>query len=420
MAASTGGWVKRTFRFLGGWLYDVVFKGGWQRWLLLAVIAVALFLITATVFEGVNYKEDPSALVPRSVDFYAESGSLSSLLGKVGTWDLWAKDKRASGNEQWNQLQLALAGRIGNQVRGLGTRLPLIWMASAQRAAFALMGEADGDPESWALYLLVPDTGTLAEIGVEPGMNVSPQKPAADGNVYELSGNGEDGGKLFIGEVKPWLIIASSEKLPKFAADSLKKPAYSLSKSAILPVRMRKTAFRGMFNPNRFGKEMAGGLSVNVEEWIAQDARIAYSMRFLGEGEMEGTISVKTLAENIPGGGLWPLFKFVLGVFGVVLLVLALAIIMVMVGLGGWLKVQALRLGITPASQPAHVEPSNAFKQDAGIVEAERVEVDNSPALPAHANLDTPQRQDPEEGDVKLTVAEGGTDNMKIDTDSGK
>ncbi len=368
MAAHSDGWMRSLWGKVGGWLYGIVFQAGWRRWLLLAVSVVGFLVAFALLRSGVDYRRDPSALVPRSVYLYAETRELGTVLADIGAWGVWNRERLPAAVEgQGEPLVEELAGRIGQKVKGLGTHLPLTWLAGSGNAAICFAPADAGEGESWAIYLDYPDpAGALAAMRVEPGLKLAPV--GGGNNVFELSG--QDGGKLYFLAVAPWFIISSDEKLPRFAADSLDKPSYSLARAGVVAPWGRGLAIRGTVSPAYMLKqptEAKAALSAMLGDWLAEKSRIAFSSTIAREGEADARLAGRALAEDVGGGGLWPLFKFLFGVAGILLLGLGIATVLAMLGWGGWLKTLALRSGIVPAAQPVEVELSEAFQEDAGL-----------------------------------------------------
>lgn len=355
---------KRTIKHsAGGWLYSIMFKPGWPRWVLLAV-AVVLFLLSAlAITGGTDYREDPSALVPRSVQSYVETKDLDHLLRTVGTWRLWDAERRSSGQEQYNQIQVDIAGLLGERVAGLGTPRLLRWLSGAGKAAYCVNKDESG-VESWAVFLHVNDPHPLlADLFVDQGLQVEVLEGTRDSGVIKLSGSGE--GVLYLGVLKPWLIISSAETLPTFALASLKRPAYSLASSGIVPKWRSGTTLRGVYNPAYHADKSSLSAYSIVTGWMAPEMRVNFISSF--RNGVETTMNADVLTDKVKGGGLWPLFWVLLLILAILCLVLILAIVLVMVGWGGWLKAMAMRSGVAPAPAPAEVAASAAFKEDAGL-----------------------------------------------------
>ncbi|MCC8116842.1 MAG: hypothetical protein LIP18_06775, partial [Planctomycetes bacterium] len=349
---------------MGAWLYRVVFLAGWRRWAAL-VAALLLLLLAVLVFTSrTDYREDPSALTPRSVEFYAEARELDTLFRTVGDWTLWTRGGDGLVEIRWNKVQQELATIIGDEVEGLGDSKPILWLSSASRAAYCVAPADENEGESWALFLNVPQPMTvMAELGIERGLSVT----QGDDGVYALTGRGE--GVLYFAVVDPWLVISSSGKLPKFAIDSLRTPAVTLAYSGILPKWRRGADIRGVLNPHYRASHSDIPAYAIVSSWMAPDIRINFSTRVGKSGGMETYFNYNVLSERVKGSGVWPLILLVTGVVALGALVIVIAILLTMIGWGGWLKMLAARAGIRPASAPSPVHHSTAFREDAGLVE---------------------------------------------------
>lgn len=358
-----------------GWLYTVLFTPGWQRWVLLAVALAAFLCAGLFLTGGTDYREDPSALVPRSVQAYVETNDLDALLRNAGAWSAWQADRRASPGDQYNRLQVDIAERIGRRVSGLGTR-PLRWLVGTGRAAHCVNREEDGG-ETWALFLQVPDIGeALSEASVEQSMTLETIEGTRENGLFKLTGSG--GGELFLCALSPWFIVSSGETLPRFALESVRRPAFSLANSGILPQWTRGASIRGVVNP----AYPAGGAALSaygvVSGWMAAEARVNFVSAF--RNGLETTLDTAMLTDKVRGGGLlWPLLRLLLLFAALACLFLAVVAVLVMVGWGGWLKARAARAGIVPLQSPKAIEPSAAFREDAGLVSREETgEVDST------------------------------------------
>lgn len=361
MTENAGG--KRSFKqILGGWFYGILFKPGWPRWAMLAVVAVLFMLAALGLTGGTDYREDPSALVPRSAQSYVETNNLDHLLRNVGAWRLWDEKRRRPNTEQYNQLHVDIAGLLGERVQGLGTRLISI-LASTARAAYCVNQDEQGG-ESWALFMQLEDPNSiLNDLAVEQNMNLEVVEGTKDNGVLKLTGSGD--GELYFGVVKPWLIISSADILPKFALGSARRPTHSMANSGILPKWKRGNSLRGVYNPAFHADKTNLSAYSIITGWMAPEMRINFTSSF--RNGLETTFNAGMLSEKARGGGLWPLFWVLLLLLALICLVLAFVIILVMVGWGGWLKTTAMRAGISPAKEPGAVDPSEAFKEDAGI-----------------------------------------------------
>lgn len=382
---------KRSLRQMGGGtLYSLIFQPGWPRWVLLAVAALVFILVALALSGGTSYRDDPSVLVPRSSQVYMETRDLDSLLRTVAAWKVWKPERRAKGDEQRNQLQVDIASLIGDQVAGLGTRLPLLWLIEAKQAAYCINQDDQGQ-ESWALILRADDSAeVMADIGVEPGMQVETVKGNADQGVFKLTGTGA--GELYFGVVKPWLIISSQSTLPEFALESTRRPAFSMSRSGLLPNWRRGVVVRGVTNPV-YRAERANSPAYGIlTNWMDPDVRVNFTSK-IGSKGLETTFDADQLSERVRGGGLWPLFAVLLVIIGLVALAIVFAVILAMVGWGGWLKTAAMRAGVTPAKAPRPTEPSAAFIEDSGAAKAAAGSSADAPSDTKNAPASTEQQE---------------------------
>lgn len=366
MTASSDSMVKRAFKKMGGWLYSLMVRPGWTRLFMLAAAIILFLVLFFLAWPSVDYRRDPSALAPRSAFLYAETRDLANLFAESGTWPLWTRERRLPTGEPWTQLQVDFAGMVGRRVEGLGTRLPLSWLNASKMAAVCLApGDNDGET-SWALYLDFPAyEAALAEMRVEPDLLLNPVPGIA--GVYELSSK-KSAGKLYFGVKAPWFVISSHAKLPQFAVGSAERPSFSLAYAGIVPGWPRGAALRGCVDPSRILADAASApLKSALETWLAPDARIGFSYRINDDGGMTASYQVHFLSEQIAGGGIWPLVRLLLGLAAILVLGLIGAIILCMIGWGGWLKFLAVRSGVVPASAPAQPTLSEAFREDAGM-----------------------------------------------------
>lgn len=382
---------------LGARLYRILFASGWPRRALL-IFAAAVFVAAAWFLTGgTDYRTDPAALVPRSVQSYIETSDLDALLRSAGAWRLWRTERRSSPGDQYNRLQVDIAERIGRHMEGLGAR-PLRWLVGAGRAAYA-----DGG-ESWALILHVPDlTEALSELSVDPGMLLETLEGSREQGIFKLtrakkgeSGEGgTGGGELVFATLAPWLIISSAETLPRFAVEAVKEPAYSLANSGILPGWNRGASLRGMMTP-------ADSLSPYsaVAEWMAPEMRVNFISSF--RNGLSTVFDTAVLTERVRTGGLWSLVKILLFVVALACVCLVFAIILVMFGWGGWLKIRAARMGIAPLPEPEDAPLSDAFREDAGLETREEV----SPIAPEGGGA---------EQDAKTKIAEKNENSEAIE-----
>lgn len=343
--------------------FAVMNKPGWPRRILLAVAALVLILAGLSLRGGPGYKNDPSALTPRSVQLYMETGELDSLLKTTATWRLWKADRRAKGDEHRNQLQVDLASIIGSHVAGLGTRLPLQWLVDTKQAAYCVNKDEQGN-ESWALFLAVGGVPqAMADIGVEPGMNIEQISGTAEQGVFKLTGTGA--GELYFGALEPWLIISSQPTLPQFALESSRRPAFSLARAELLPAWRRGVVVRGIVNPVSQADVSATGAYSVLSGWMDPDMRVSFTSK-IGSKGLETLLDANQLSERVSKGGLWPLFAILLAILGLIALAVIVLTLLTMIGWGGWLKSAAMRAGVLPARGPVPVVPSAAFVEDSG------------------------------------------------------
>lgn len=357
------------------WLLGLLSRPGWPRRVVLAAAIVIFLVIMAVFFSGTDYKNDPAALATKYASFFIETRDTDLLLKNVGSWKLWSPARRAQAGDKRNQTQESVADSLGNKVSGLGTRLPLSWLTSAKMSAFALAegeqdtGKAGGKDagkegeKSWILFLQVPNPASaIDEIKLERTLKLDPI-PGSNA-LYELSGTGD--GKLVLGAMAPWLMISSDVKLPKFAQGIKSRPSQSLAGAGLLPDWKRNMSVRGMADPAYLaGRHDLSPLLFGLATWIEPKARLGFTARVDSEGGVETVSSIGMLSEQSGGGGAWPLIAFLLFVLALFCLLVVLATLLLIIGWGGWLKAAAARAGIVPARDPAQVEPSPAFKEDA-------------------------------------------------------
>lgn len=396
---SEQGNVSRGSRFVRffAWLVRSIQRPGWRRWAILAA-AVLLFLVLAAFLRrGVDYRRDPSALVPRDVGAYFETRRLGALLSGAAEWPLWSDDHRKTESDQWNHLQSFVADLVGGKVHGLGSQLPLTWFGGARRAAVAWMEAGEDSPEAWAIYLDVPyPVGAIGELRGEPGVEKTQYEDMP--NFFIVSGN--DNSSLAVRALDTWLIIASDPELPLHADELRRRPGRSLASSGMLPEWRDKTAVRGVFSPSPVVREVFGGVLATVAARMRDDAWYALSVGAAGEGAVEVRFTPAVAASASGGNVIWSFVKLVLWIVAVFCLLTAASILLVMLGWGGWLKALALKAGITPAPAPKEVEPSAAFREDAG-------------ASPPDAAADADDGADddsPEDAGLSETDADDGAD----------
>ncbi len=356
-------------KILGEWIYRALARPGWTRRIALAA-AAALFALSALYLTGTSdYREDPSALVPRSADVFAETRDLPLLLKTAGAWRIWRPERRGDGAEARSELERDLAGLVSARVGGLPLGAPLRWMAAARGAAFCVSrgsGEEEGGGEaSWALYLLLGDPASaLREIEIEPGMTLTVVQGGRDTDgVFSLAGRD---GTAALGIVGPWLIFSGDEKLPAFALEAKRRPSLSLAGAGVLPHWSRSAGLRGLVNPSSAAARRSAFGPAFADEWLAPGARLAYTAVLGKNGGVETRLASVELTDAAPGAALGPVVFLLMAVLAVASLAVIFAILLVMVGWGGWLKALALRGGIAPAPAPERVEPSRAFREDSG------------------------------------------------------
>lgn len=376
MADNSSGTNRTWWQAILGTILNVAFNPGWGRRILIAVSLALILTALYIVRSGQDYREDPSLLVPRTVAMYIEAKSIGPLFNDVASWPLWSEKRRFDGQDVWsNKLLGDVAGLLGSEVGGLGTRLPMNWLTKSNRAALCIDdGDKPGE-KTWALFLSVQAPATvLAEMSVEPGLEVETIRDGSKSSrgeaLYAITGNG--GGTIYFGTLGPWLIVSSHDKLPLFALDSLKKPGYSLGRSKMLPDWQRGKDIRGLYDPSRisiFSLPWPGEL---VRGWIAPDARQAFIAGVEGDGTLELRLGGAVLGDSAIGGKLASFIEFLLIVLGFLALLFMLLTFLVMINWAGWLKIAAIRAGITPAESPVPVAPSKAFLEDAGVMTEER------------------------------------------------
>ncbi|MCD8350097.1 MAG: hypothetical protein LUC93_05725 [Planctomycetaceae bacterium] len=353
---------------IAGWFFRTIFRPGWPQWAILAIAVVVFILALLGLTGGTDYREDPSALAPRSADIYVETRDLPALLKTVGSWRVWKEERRSAADDERNQLQVDIAGIISERVAGMSTSSPLRWLAAATRAAYCLSAASVEDGgESWALYITMHNPAdALAEIEVERGMTVETLRGTREaGGVFRLTGAGA--GELYFGIVGPWLVISSQAKLPEFALESARKPAFSLANSGLMPGWKRGATLRGVVNPAYTPGKTGVTAYTIITGWMASDMRVNY-LSSVGKNGLETTFGAEALSGRVHGSGLWwPLVAGILLVVAVIALAAAFMVLLVMVGWGGWLKTKAMRAGIMPARGPEAVQPSEAFSADAGL-----------------------------------------------------
>ncbi len=365
MGDATGG---KKGKGMFSWLIGNVFRPGWRRWLIF-VIALAVFLILVSFLRGgVDYKRDPGALVSRNALFYLEAKNIDAAMRNAGMWSLWNDERRAAGDEQWNHIQALLAGAISDKVHGLGSRLPLGWLTSSDTAALAVLEPVTNGQNAWILFVKVPNPQTsVKELRQEPGVTVSPYREA--NNLFEITGN--DNSTLSVATVGPWLVVSSSFEPLLFAAEAVRRPGVSLSSSLTLPNWRGDGALRGMLDPKfALADTTSTAPLARLVGWMEKDSRFVFSIKTDKESRLQVDGAFAKLGETKSDTWLWSFIKFILKIVALLCLLLAAAIILVMLGWGGWLKTLAVKTGIHPKDKPKNIEPSEAFKEDAGVAVA--------------------------------------------------
>lgn len=386
-------------QILRGGLYNAVFQPGLSRWVLLAVAAFVFMLSALYLTGGTDFREDPSALVPRSAEVYLETRDLGTLLKNVAAWKVWRPEHRATGQEVHNtDLEKEVANAISRFVPGLPTSQPLGWMNNSKGAAWCVSSNDGAAKPSWGLYLRLDDvSAALNDAQIEQGMKLELIKGTRDNGVFVLTGQG--GGRLCIGVVNPWIILSADEKLAEFALDAKRRPSQSLAGAGLVPKWKRGYSLRGIASPAA-SSALTERLGASfVANWFAPEARMAFTAKSGRSGEVETSFSVVSMNDRIGGGGFWPLFFVVMLVLALVSLALIFAVLLAMLGWGGWLKLAAAKAGIAPAGKPVQVSPSAAFQQDSGMAAAK-------------AKKDASELSEPTVATVSATVNEDDTTSL--------
>ncbi len=353
-------------RKLGGWLYGIATRSGRRRWAALAIAALLCVLSVWLLSPSGDYRRDPSALVPRSADVYAEARNLPELLKTAGAWKLWAPSRRSASADAPGAAEKELAAAVSARVGSLPVAPVLRWMTVSEGAAWCVSRDEAG-AESWALFLRMekPETA-LTDVEAEPGVALEvvqgSREAGADG-VFSLAGKP---GGAFFGIVGPWLIVSGDAKLPEFAMAAKRRVSVSLAASGMLSPWRRSAGLRGMLNPAASAdaeRILGAGF---VADWLEPSARVAFTASFGTGGGVEAEVRTVLFSENAPGGGLWPVVFVCLLVVAIASLCVVVSILLVMIGFGGWLKAMALRAGVIPADAPEKVEVSEAFREDSG------------------------------------------------------
>lgn len=350
---------------IGGWLYRTISQRGWPR-RVLALVALVIILLAGFILRtGSGYREDPSSLVPRRVSLYVEAKQLGTFLNSMGTWRLWTKERLNDNVENWSSLQQDINDILIGKITGLSTR-PRKWLSSSNRAAFCIGSQEDGTTESWALYFNVTTPSEiLDDIAAEPGVTMEKLDGARENSVHQMTDR--EGRRLFLGAVGQWLIISSDEWLPMYAFDSSRRPSSSLVSSGMLPEWSSKAAIRGLYDPERKALSFSVAGFSQFTNWLAPDVRVCFTAKMLKNGGMESTFNTVEFNEKDSVGGMWPILAVILVILAILGICIILAILLTMIGLGGWIKAAAIRAGVAPAKKPVPVEPSPAFKEDVGL-----------------------------------------------------
>ncbi|MDR1534521.1 MAG: hypothetical protein LBU64_05405 [Planctomycetota bacterium] len=374
MTRKTG---KKTWLGRFGKLLGLILEPGWKRWLLFAMAAVLLVILAALSRDRLDPAADPSALVPRSVQFYLETRDAREFFARAGGFPLWGgKD---SGEGAPNRLSADFAAWAGEAFPGLPLRLPLLWLIGSTQAAFAVLGEGTSD-QAWILLLQTGESRDyLAELGIESGWRLEKLDQTPSGGLFLLAGR--DGGSLYLAEAGNWFAVSSAETASRFALDSLADPAFSLANSDLLADWRRDAAMRGLLAPAHFAADPWFPRLLPRNGWNP-GARLAFTAGLDPASGLEVSILIREFDPAQPGGGVWPLIRLVFILLAAFCLFLALAVILAALGFGAWLKFLAMKAGLTPAEAPAAVKPSDSFREDAGMPEN---------ALPAPERPDNPR-----------------------------
>lgn len=401
---------------ISSWLFSAVFKAGWRRRILFTVAVIVFIILLSILRGGVNYQRDPSALAPRDAAAYVEARDLGSVLKNAAMWPLWIDERQAAGDEQWNHVQAAVANLLGENVHGLGSRIPMEWLKSARRGALSVLKGNPGEAWPWILYFEAGSPGpasALKELRQEPGVNLAPLTDHGD-RLFELSGN--DASKLYVGAIGPWFAVSSRPEPLLFAVDAVKRPALTLGGARLLPEWSGDKSLRGMFNPAAVAGVWGGNSQLaRLAGWMRPDSRFTILAKVEDSGRLDVRMEHHLLGEAKGGGWLWSFVKFILGIVALSCLALAAVILAVMLGWSGWLKLAAERAGIRPAAGPKGGEPSPAFRDDAGLTAGGEGEPtvggrrDNL-NVPDGAAPDTPLAENAAREEAGNVSGEAGTD----------
>ncbi|MCC8180352.1 MAG: hypothetical protein LIP23_05515 [Planctomycetes bacterium] len=393
------------------WLYRILSRPGWRRKTMLACVA-AIFIITlAILWSRVDYRTDPGALVPKSTQFYVETRDLDLLLRNLGSWPLWNDSHRDVEGTTRSRLQIAMVEKLGAIIPDLGTRLPFLWTSGNKNAAALALMDSDVEGEtSWALFMHLQDPETtLAETRSEPGIRLERMAGGKDG-VYTLTKHGS--GNLALAVVGPWLVLSSDGKFPNFAIDAMRRPQHSLAYANVMPRWSRNLSFRGVASPMYVSRlsELHPLLS-GFEFWVEPGARLSFTARLDSEGGMESSSHVVILSQDSRGGGVWPFLRFMLYVICIASAIAVVLVLLSIFGWTGWLKAAAIRAGVKPGPKPDPVDPSDAFKEDAGMVKpASDVQPDQagvaepSPVRDTQSETEVEPISEPDTGGVEQPI----------------
>ncbi|MDR2391176.1 MAG: hypothetical protein LBE84_05805 [Planctomycetota bacterium] len=338
---------------IGGWLFDVIMAPGWRRWVVFAVAAVLLAALIGILFDRINPAVDPSALTPREASLYIEARDVRAFLALAGDWPIWAGNRADDPADPggWSRFQFDLTAAFPG--------LPLRWLTGAAKAAFSLQYRDEAPTPVSTLFLDVgnPDA-YLVELRLEPKMRVEKIENVSAGELFRLSDG--KGAVLRLAAAGPWLVVSTEEKQVRFALESWKNPASSLADSGLAAAWRRGADVRGMFAPSRFAP--AGSA------WLDETARLAFTAGFDAKGTANLQMETRHFSEKAARSSIWPLVRILLALAGLICLFLVLVVLLAALGFGAWLKFLAIRAGVTPAPAPLPVEPSPAFREDAGMI----------------------------------------------------
>ncbi len=346
-------------------LYALVSRPGWIRRLLLAGAVVVFLVCLVILWSGADYRQDPSALVPRTADLFVETRDLDKLLKNVGYWNLWNAEHKVQDGEPRNLFQIEVVQYFTTLIPDLGTYIPFLWLSDAKKSALAIAEGDSAGEKAWAIYLETADVGrVLSEMRLEPKIRIEGPAQAREG-IFELVG--ENGGSLFMAVLTPWIVISPDRQLPEFAFAIMKKPSLSLANAKLLPSWQRRTSVRGMAHPLYLAaRPDTGNLLGGLGTWVDDKARFVFSAAVEADNKVEATVSIATISGSVRGGGAWPIVKLLLFLIALGCLALVLFSLLVMLGWGAKLKLAAMRAGIMPRTHPEAVTPSTAFLEDSG------------------------------------------------------